>query len=111
MPAPAKNQNALKPPEERLDGSLHIRCTSEEHAAWAGASALAGAASLSAWAVGLLNAASAVPPAYTRICCPECWSKRNGEIDTDTGKCDTCGFRTTPFRPRAKTEKPSPPLG
>jgi len=55
MPAPAKNQNAAKPPEERLDSTLKIRCTAREHAAWAGASALAGAASLSAWVVDLLN--------------------------------------------------------
>ena len=54
MSAPTKNQNAVKPAEERASVSLNIRTLPRYRAAWVAAAVRAGK-SLSAWVTRALN--------------------------------------------------------
>lgn len=57
MPAPLKNQNAAKPPEERRESHLHVPCLPIEKSRWVRA-ANQRKINLATWVREKLNAAS-----------------------------------------------------
>ena len=61
MPAPEKNQNAVKPEDEQLSSFLYVRCTQDEKASFVRA-ANADKKGLALWAREILNRAAARKP-------------------------------------------------